>query len=58
MPGTAASADGGIVIDTRNLWKSYHMGDQEIHAVAGIKVRIRRGEYVAVWASPAPASRP
>ena len=48
MPGTAASADGGIVIDTRNLWKSYHMGDQEIHAVAGIDVRIRRGEYVAV----------
>jgi putative ABC transport system ATP-binding protein len=48
MPGTAESADGGIVIDTRNLWKSYVMGDQEIHAVAGIDVRIRRGEYVAI----------
>jgi putative ABC transport system ATP-binding protein len=48
MPGTATSADGGIVIDTRNLWKSYFMGDQEIHAVAGIDVRIRRGEYVAI----------
>jgi putative ABC transport system ATP-binding protein len=48
MPGTAASADRGIAIDTRNLWKSYVMGDQEIHAVAGIDVRIRRGEYVAI----------
>jgi len=48
MPGTAASADSGIVIDTRNLWKSYVMGDQEIHAVAGVDVQIRRGEYVAI----------
>jgi putative ABC transport system ATP-binding protein len=48
MPDTAASADSGIVIDTRNLWKSYVMGDQEIHAVAGIDIRIRRGEYVAI----------
>jgi putative ABC transport system ATP-binding protein len=48
MPDTAASADSGIVIDTRNLWKSYVMGDQEIHAVAGINVQIRRGEYVAI----------
>ncbi|MCC7173805.1 MAG: ABC transporter ATP-binding protein [Bryobacterales bacterium] len=38
----------GIVIQTHNLWKTYIMGDQEIHAVSGVDVTIRRGEYVAI----------
>jgi len=38
----------GIVIRTYDLWKTYVMGDQEIHAVSGCDVEIRRGEYVAI----------
>lgn len=38
----------GIVIRTYDLWKTYVMGDQEIHAVSGIDVEIRKGEYVAI----------
>src|SRR6202522_4110887 len=38
----------GIVIRTYDLWKTYVMGDQEIHAVAGVDIEIRRGEYVAI----------
>ena len=38
----------GIVIRTYDLWKTYLMGDQEIHAVSGVDVEIRRGEYVAI----------
>jgi putative ABC transport system ATP-binding protein len=38
----------GIVIRTYDLWKTYVMGDQEIHAVSGVDVEIRRGEYVAI----------
>ena len=38
----------GIVIRTYDIWKSYIMGDQEIHAVSGVDVQIRRGEYVAI----------
>ena len=38
----------GIVIRTFDLWKTYVMGDQEIHAVSGVDVEIRRGEYVAI----------
>ena len=38
----------GIVIQTHNLWKTYIMGDQEIHAVSGVDVTIKRGEYVAI----------
>lgn len=38
----------GIVIRTYDLWKTYIMGDQEIHAVSGVDVVIKRGEYVAI----------
>ena len=38
----------GIVVRTYNLWKTYIMGDQEIHAVSGVDIEIRRGEYVAI----------
>jgi putative ABC transport system ATP-binding protein len=38
----------GIVIRTYDLWKTYIMGDQEIHAVSGCDVEIKRGEYVAI----------
>jgi putative ABC transport system ATP-binding protein len=38
----------GIVIRTFNLWKTYIMGDQEINAVSGVDIEIKRGEYVAI----------
>jgi putative ABC transport system ATP-binding protein len=38
----------GIVIRTYDLWKTYVMGDQEIHAVSGVDVEIHKGEYVAI----------
>jgi len=38
----------GIVIRAYDLWKTYVMGDQEIHAVSGVDVEIKRGEYVAI----------
>ena len=38
----------GIVIRCYNLWKTYVMGDQEINAVSGVDVEIKRGEYVAI----------
>src|ERR1700684_3847233 len=38
----------GIVIRTYDLWKTYVMGDQEIHAVSGVDIEIQRGEYVAI----------
>jgi putative ABC transport system ATP-binding protein len=38
----------GVVIRTFDLWKTYVMGDQEIHAVSGVDIQIKRGEYVAI----------
>src|SRR6201995_3986587 len=46
-----ANTDGphpGDVIVTDNLWKTYEMGDQEVHALRGVDVRIRHNEYVAI----------
>jgi putative ABC transport system ATP-binding protein len=45
--GEALKRDG-IVIRTYDLWKTYVMGDQEIHAVSGVDIEIHRGEYVAI----------
>ena len=38
----------GVVIRTYDLWKTYIMGDQEINAVSGVEIQIKRGEYVAI----------
>jgi len=38
----------GIIIRTWDLRKTYVMGDQEIHAVSGIDIEIKKGEYVAI----------
>jgi len=36
------------LIETLDLWKTYRMGDEEIHALRGVSVQIERGEYVAI----------
>jgi putative ABC transport system ATP-binding protein len=36
------------LIETRDLWKTYVMGEEEIHALRGVSIKIERGEYVAI----------
>src|SRR5207244_11831962 len=36
------------LIETRDLWKTYVMGGEEIHALNGVTIAIERGEYVAI----------
>jgi putative ABC transport system ATP-binding protein len=36
------------LIETVDLWKTYLMGSEEIHALRGVTLQIERGEYVAV----------
>jgi putative ABC transport system ATP-binding protein len=36
------------IIETRDLWKTYVMGSEEIHALRGVSINIERGEYVAI----------
>jgi putative ABC transport system ATP-binding protein len=36
------------LIETVDLWKTYVMGAEEIHALRGVSILIERGEYVAI----------
>jgi putative ABC transport system ATP-binding protein len=36
------------LIETQDLWKTYVMGSEEIHALRGVSIAIQRGEYVAI----------
>jgi putative ABC transport system ATP-binding protein len=36
------------LIETQDLWKTYIMGSEEIHALRGVSIQIQRGEYVAI----------
>jgi len=38
----------GVVIKTADLAKMYQMGAEEVHALRGINLEIRKGEYVAI----------
>ena len=40
--------DAGIVIRTEGLIKTYEMGAEQVHALQGVDLEIRRGEYVAI----------
>src|SRR5688500_6969698 len=36
------------LIQTHDLWKTYEMGSEEVHALRGVSIEIDRGEYVAI----------
>ena len=38
----------GVVIRTQDLWKTYSMGEEQIHAVQAVNLEIQKGEYVAI----------
>jgi putative ABC transport system ATP-binding protein len=38
----------GVVIKTEELAKVYEMGSEQVHALCGVNVEIRKGEYVAI----------
>src|ERR1700737_4697830 len=56
MAVEAASADSyladlvssGVVIKTQELAKVYGMGAEQVHALGGVDLEIRKGEYVAI----------
>jgi putative ABC transport system ATP-binding protein len=36
------------LIETTDLWKTYQMGQEQVHALRGVSIQIERGEYVAI----------
>src|ERR1700730_9767654 len=44
--GVAPGSDS--VIRTDDLWKTYVMGAEEVHALRGVSFDVQRGEYLAI----------
>ncbi len=40
--------ESAIVIQTEDLWKTYEMGTEHLHALRGVSITIHKGEYVAI----------
>ncbi|MFQ5790898.1 MAG: ABC transporter ATP-binding protein [Acidobacteriota bacterium] len=36
------------LIEARELWKTYRMGSEEIHALRGVDLRVDTGDYIAI----------
>lgn len=48
QPEAHAENGGGDVIVVEDLWKTYDMGQQQVHALCGVSLRIQHNEYVAI----------
>jgi len=49
ISGNAVSTPpANCIICTEDLWKTYQMGAEQVHALRGVNLTINRGEYVAI----------
>ncbi len=46
--GNSAKTGDEILISIEDLWKTYQMGAEEIHALRGVSFTINKGSYVAI----------
>jgi len=46
LPSQDGNAD--VLIGMQNIWKSYDMGSEKVHALHGVSFEVHRGEYVAI----------
>ncbi len=46
--GTAVAHNSNALISMRNIWKTYQMGTEELHALRDVSFEVNRNEYVAI----------
>jgi putative ABC transport system ATP-binding protein len=46
--GASAASEDGVLIRAEDLWRTYVMGTEEIHALRGVTFNIDPGEYLAI----------
>ncbi|MBB31673.1 MAG: ABC transporter [Gemmatimonadetes bacterium] len=44
----SAESNDDFIIQVRDVWKTYRMGDQEVHALRGVSLDVIRGEYLSI----------
>jgi len=47
-PGLAEQTPHDIVIDVRNVSRTYHVGDVDVHALRSVSLIVERGEFIAI----------
>ena len=48
MADETPSTTSDHIIEIREVWKTYRMGDQEVHALRGVSLDVIRGEYLSI----------
>lgn len=49
MAGKRLIAEGGVpVIELKDVWKTYSMGEEKIHALRGFSITIHRNDYMSI----------
>ncbi len=46
--GTASAAGGEALISMRDIWKTYQMGTEELHALQDVSFKVEKNEYLAI----------
>lgn len=48
QPESVTSPTPSAMITMRNIWKTYKMGTQQLHALQGVTFEVHKGEYLAI----------
>src|SRR2546423_1199626 len=46
--GKQRRSDGDALIRMQNIWKTYQMGTEELHALRDVSFDVKKGEYLAI----------
>jgi len=46
--GSVTDEVPGALISMRNIWKTYQMGTEQLHALQGVSFEVQKGEYLAI----------
>lgn len=46
--GSVTNPAPDALISMRNIWKTYQMGNQQLHALQGVTFEVHKGEYLAI----------
>ena len=46
--GSTLARSDEHIIEIREVWKTYRMGDEEVHALRGVTLDVTRGEYLSI----------
>lgn len=48
QPKTVKPHDASALISMREIWKTYQMGSEQVHALHGVSFDVPKGEYIAI----------